>query len=66
MAADSLEPSPMRKESVAEGIKRRMAEKETARRKGMDVAVQIAIWGAVIASCVATTAALVTFSGWRW
>lgn len=38
----------MRGETVAEGIKRRMAEQAAARRKAMGLYVQIAIWSGVI------------------
>lgn len=38
----------MRGETVAEGIKRRMAEQAAARRKAMRLYVQIAIWSGVI------------------
>ena len=46
----------MRGETVAEGIKRRMAEKTAARRKAMRLYVQIAIWSSA-AGVVAELAA---------
>jgi hypothetical protein len=53
----------MRGETVADGIKRRMAETTAARRKAMRLYVQIAIWSgaagvvAVLAGVVAVLAA---------
>ena len=38
----------MRGETVAEGIKRRMAEQAAGRRKAMRLYVQIAIWSGAI------------------
>lgn len=46
----------MRGESVADGIKRRMAEKADAHRKRVRAAVDIAIWSAAVGATVMTMA----------
>lgn len=59
MAADDPEQT-MRKESVAEGIKRRMAARKADQRKRMHGAVQLAIWGGVVGFVVMAIAGALT------
>jgi hypothetical protein len=55
----------MRRESTADAIKRRMAEKDAARRNALNTAAGVAIWSGAIGFSVMMLAVVASAAGLR-